>query len=87
MPVLWLVVILLVTAIANGCDVWRAMVSFFLRVTVIGTISREEGWKVWVLLLPPGARTWGASFWELYAGAYLPFWSFFNTDLWCSVLW
>ena len=30
----------------------------------LGTISREEGWEVWVLLLPPGYRTWGASFWS-----------------------
>ena len=29
-----------------------------------GTISREEGWEEWVLLLPPGSRTCGASFWS-----------------------
>ena len=29
-----------------------------------GTISLEEGWEEWVLLLPPRARTWGASFWS-----------------------
>ena len=31
-------------------------------VDVFGTISREEGWEEWVLLLPPGVETWGASF-------------------------